>query len=192
MDEDDKGLPKGNFISLPNGEQVTPEELGADFVLGSSDSNFKVPELVDSSDAAKGFREREEFVAKQPLVKAINDKHSSVEVVDQLVKEIAEELSHLKYERQRAAKEGKNTTNITVNRIASLRQLADVLLKRMENARAEQLNLKSPRFREVLKLWMEFVYESMQKTNLADEVIDLVFRQMEADMIDWEKRVSEL
>lgn len=183
--------PNGKIISFPNGESVTAEDIGSSYVVAAAPSTVTVPQVIDPSDTAKELRDREDFVSRQPLTRAISDRLPTTDVVDHLVKEIVEEVSHLKYERQKAVREGRNPTNITVSRISSLRQLADVLLKRMENARAEQLNLRSPRFREVLKLWMEFVYDSMQKTNVPDEVIDLVFKQMEADMVDWEKRLTE-
>jgi hypothetical protein len=191
MQDDGKPPSGGNVISFPNGEKVAPEDI-APYVLGPAGKAAVLPEIVDSSDVAKSVRDREDYVARQALVQVIESKAAAIDVVDQVVKEIAEELSHLKWERQKAARDGKNTATLTISRISSLRQLSEVLLKRMESARAEQLNLKSPRFREVLKLWMEFVYESMQKANVADEVVDLVFKQMEADMVDWEKRLSEL
>ena len=191
MSEND--APEGKVISFPNGEKLPVADIGVDFVLDRIENNhFSVPEVVDQSALIKDMRERESYVAGQELVRAVRDKMSASDIVDQVVVEIAEELAHLKFERTKKAREGGSTSSLTVSRILSLRQLSEVLMKRMENARAEQLNLKSPRFREVLKLWMEFVYESMQKSNVPDEVIDLVFRQMEADMTDWEKRVSDL
>jgi len=191
MSEND--VPEGKVISFPNGEKLPIADIGADFVLDRIENNhFSVPEVVDQSVLVKEMRERESYVATQDLVRAVRDKISTSDIVDQVVVEIAEELAHLKFERTKKAREGGSTSSLTVSRILSLRQLSEVLMKRMENARAEQLNLKSPRFREVLKLWMDFLYESMQKSNVPDEVIDLVFRQMEADMSDWEKRVGEL
>ena len=191
MSEND--VPEGKVISFPNGEKLPIADIEADFVLDRIENNhFSVPEVVDQSVLVKEMRERESYVATQDLVRAVRDKISTSDIVDQVVVEIAEELAHLKFERTKKAREGGSTSSLTVSRILSLRQLSEVLMKRMENARAEQLNLKSPRFREVLKLWMDFLYESMQKSNVPDEVIDLVFRQMEADMSDWEKRVSEL
>ena len=73
-----------------------------------------------------------------------------------------------------------------------IRQLADVLQKRQENTRAERLDLQSPRFKQVLHLWMEFVYDSMSKADLPESTIDVVFKQMEADMQDWEKKLLEV
>lgn len=186
--DDDQKL--GKIISFPNGTRVPTDELGGDHIIGTT-GHMSVPEVIDPNEISKDVKDREEFVSKQELYKSVSEKVSSSLVVDTILKEIAEELSHLKYERKKAAKEGKNTAHYTISRIASLKQLADVLMKRMESNRAEQLDLKSPRFKTVLRVWLEFVYESMQKCDLPDQTIDLVLRTMESDMVEWEKKVLE-
>ncbi len=191
IDDDDKNEQKpGRLIPFPNGERVSTDEIGTDFVVDVS-GNIPTPEIIDTNALSKEFRERENYVNDQELYRAITKKIPVNEIVDVVLNEIAEEISHLKFERRKAAKDGKNTIVFTTSRIASLRQLADVLMKRMENARAEKLDLKSPRFKSVMRLWMEFLYESMQKCEISDEVIDLVFKQMEADMKDWELKLQD-
>jgi hypothetical protein len=189
MDEKDKN--PGKVLTFPGGSTVNTQDIGADYVV-SQGNYVDTPELIDPVDVVKSIREREDFVNRQELLVRVKAGAPAVDIVDTVIKEIVEELSHLKYERKKAARDGKNTSNYTISRISSLRSLADVLMKRMENARAEQLDLKSPRFREVLKLWMEFVYESMVKVGISDQNIDLVFRQIEADMKDWEIKVTSL
>lgn len=178
----------GRYVTLSNGEIIDTEEIGSGYVVAQSTTNT-APELVEPSKVSREIVEREEFVARQELTVKVNTTTDSKDIVNSVVREIAEELAHLKFERKKAARDGKNTANYTISRIQSLRSLADLLLKRMENARAEELDLRSPRFREVLKLWMEFVYDSMVKVQVSDDVIDLVFKQIEADMKDWELRI---
>jgi len=187
--DDDKNKDGGKIITFPTGQTVSTEEIGADYVLIQGKESH-TSEIINPADVSREFRDREEFVQNQELYVRVNASRSPVDLIDQVIKEIIEELSHLKYERKKAAKDGKNTANYTISRIASLRQLADVLTKRIESARAEQLDLKSPRFREILKLWMELVYESMVKVRLEDSMIDLVFRQIEADIKDWEIKLQ--
>ena len=189
MDDDDKEKNGGKLILFPNGQSLNSEELGTGYVV---DQGGQVPtaEVVDSREIAQEYHDREDFVASEEIVLAVEHGETR-EVISSVLKEITIELSHLKYERQKAAKEGKNTANYTIQRVAGLRQLADVLLKRQENMRAEQLDLKSPRFQSVLKLWMEFVYESMQKSGLGDQEVNLVFNTMKADMVDWERKILD-
>lgn len=180
----------GKLIPFPNGKTVDMKEIGADYVAGAAGS---VPqaELVDPAQTDKDVRDREQFVKAQDLVQAAERGASTSEWIDIALREIAEESAHLKWERKKAAKDGKNTANFTVMRVGTLRQLAEVLLKRKEAALAERLDLKSERFQKIFKTWMKFFYESMSKSGVEETVIDLVFQQMKADMVDWEKKIDE-
>jgi hypothetical protein len=191
MDDNHDDELDAKILPFPKGDKVTPSDLGADYVVDLTKGTHHATEIIDPDDISKELRGRDSFVSKQELYQSALAKESTIKLVDSVVLEITEELAHLKYERIKAAREGKNTSGYTINRISSLRQLAEVLMKRMDNARAEQIDLKSPRFKSILRLWMEFVYESMQKAELADHQIDLVFKQMEADMVELEKKILD-
>lgn len=187
----DDDVKNGKLIAFPGGRSVDADEVGAGFVVAGVPS-VPTPELIDPADLDRENREREQYVKRQELVQIAERHGTTEEWIDVALKEIAEEASHLKFERRKASKEGKNTANYTVMRVGALRQLTEVLLKRKEAALAERLNLKSPRFQKILKIWMEFIYVSMQKSGVQDEIIDLVFNQMKADMLDWEKKIVEV
>lgn len=195
MDDDDskdtKDKSNGKLIVFPGGKTASTGELGTDYVVGQG-GTVNTPELVDPAAVSRELRERDQSVGGNELVKAIARRAGPADLIDEVLKEIAEELAHLKFERSKAAKEGKNTANYNMSRIAALRQIADVLMKRQENARQEQLDLKSPRFQSVVRLWMEFVYDSAQKAGIAEAEIDLMFNQMKADMVDWEKKILDV
>lgn len=188
----DKGDDKspGTVLSFPDGQQLNANDVGAFSVVGQG-GLVPIAEIVDTGSLEKDLRERDQFVRDQPLARAIDSGAAISDIIDEVMKEIAEELSHLKYERRKAAKEGKNTANYTISRIASLRQLADVLQKRQENARQEKFDLQSPHFKRILHLWLEFLYESMIQAGLNEGTIDSVLKVMDSNMTDWEKRVAE-
>lgn len=186
---DDSGDDDKKVIKFPGGKEIKPEEIGADYLIKST-GNVPTPEILDPVSIDQEYRDRTNFVKNQDLVKVVEKGAPTSETIDIVLKEIAEELSHIKFERRKAAKEGKPTTQFTIGRINSLRSLAELLLKRKESALAEQLDLKSPRFQAVFKVWMEFFYESMEKVGVESEVIDLVFQQMKTDMVDWERRMD--
>jgi len=200
MDDDDSkdnkdpksnGKPGSKLIVFPGGKSASTGELGTDYVVGQG-GHVNTPELVDPAAVQRDLREREHAVQTNGLVRKVHDRVGPSELIDEVLKEIAEELAHLKHERAKAAKEGKNTANYNMSRIAALRQIADVLMKRQENARQEQLDLKSPRFQAVLKAWLEFVYESAQRAHISQAEIDLMFQQMKVDMVDWEKKILDI
>ena len=191
-DEDDKNDKKGktNLLVFPGGKKVDPNDVGAEYVISQS-GNVPVAEIIDSTEIEQEVRDREKFVEKQDLVVSSRSKASTGEMIDLLIKEIVEELSHLKYERKKAAKEGKNTANYSIGRMNSLKSLADLLIKRRDSERAEQLDFKSPRFKAVFKVWLEFFMHAMDKSGILPEMIDIVVQQMQADMVDWEKKMQE-
>lgn len=180
---------EGKIITFPTGDRVNSNDVGAGFIVGQS-GNIPTAEIVDPITITEEVKERVKYVKKQELVKVLKDDASTAVIIDAVMFEIAEELAHLKFERRKAAKDGKNTANYTVSRINSLRSLAELLLKRKEAALAERLDLRSPRLQKIFEIWMEFFHESMVKCQIPDHVIDLVFQQMKVDMKDWEKRME--
>ena len=189
-DDKDKNTEKGKLLSFPGGEKVDTSDVGVDYIVGHG-GDLPTAEILDPTSIDKEIRRREQFVKSQELFRVVSEKAPISDIIDSVLKEIAEELSHLKYERRKATEEGKNTANYTISRIASLRQLADVLQKRQDNATSEKLDLKGPKFKQILHLWMEFVYESMSKSDISEATIDVVFKQMASDMTEWEKRAID-
>lgn len=179
----------GKLIKLPTGKAVDPKDLGAGYVIGQTGS-VPTAEVLDPVQVSQDLRDRQKYVEGQELVQVLARSGTTSEVVDAALAEIAEELAHLKWDRRTAAKEGKSTAGLTASRINGLRSLVELLLKRREAALAERLDLKSPRFQAVFAVWMEFFYNSMEKTGIESHIIDLVFQQMKADMVGWEKKMD--
>lgn len=177
-----------NLIIFPNGKSLDPKDVGADFVVGGS-GQIPTADLLDPADVKRDLKERIAYVKEQPLVKALAE-GDSAGAMDTLLLEIGEEISHLKYERRKVAKDGRSTAQLTMARITGLRSLAEALIRRKEAAMAEQLDLKSPRLQKIFKIWMQFFYEAMEKSEVPAEVINVVFQQMKADMTGWEKRME--
>ena len=185
-DHTDDNVDDGIILTFPDGVTIPANELGiGDYVAGQS-GQVTIPDIVDMQEEEK---KREKFIREQPLIKSIERGDDTRDIISAILREIAEELAHLKYERKKASESGKSTANYNTTRAAGLQQLANTLFRKLENTRAEQLDLKSPRFQKVLKLWFEFVYEAMQKSGLGEQEMDLVFNTMKADMVDWEKAI---
>ncbi len=164
---DDKDKKPGRLLAFPGGKKVNTNEIGLEGVIVGQSGTIPTPDVIDPKEVEADLRERESYVKRQELVQATDRKAPTGEIIDIVLKEIAEELGHLKYERRKVAADGKNTANFTVSRIASLRQISEVLLKRQENARAERMDFRSPEFKKVIQSWLEFIYESLGKGDAA-------------------------
>ena len=190
-DDEKKQDPKkpGKLIVLAGGKKVDPKEVGAGYVVGQT-GNVPTSDIASPIEVDKELRERQTYVKNQEIVQTIGRHGTTNEIIDLIMLEIAEELSHLKFERRRAAKEGKPTMGHTINRAQGLRSLAEILLKRREASRADRLDSKSPFFQAVFKVWINFFIESMEKSGIESHIIDLVMQQMKSDMVDWEKKMD--
>ena len=189
IEDKDKPKPKNKLIVLPGGKKIDMGELGMNGSLVSTCGTMSTAEIIDPSDAERELREREVYVKKQELVQAAYRRAPVSEMVEIAVQEISEELAHLKFERRKAAQEGKPTSQHTIARIASLRNLAEVLLKRQENARVERMDFRSPEFKKVIHSWLEFVYSSMLKAGIGENDIDICLREIESNISAWEQSI---
>jgi hypothetical protein len=187
--KDPKDKSKGKLLTFPDGKTVNTEDVGAGYIVGPA-GVIPTPELQDPSDIAAEARDREEFIKKQEIVRVVDQHGSTSDMVDVLLKEIAEETSHLKFERDKAIHFGKNTANLNIARINSLRSMTEMLLKRKEADLAERLDLKSPRIQKLFQIWLKCIYEAMEKSGIDDKDIDVVFQQMKANMVDMERQMS--
>ena len=184
---DDK-IENGIVLTFPGGESVSASEIGAEYAVGQG-GQVSIPDIIDANEEEK---KREEFIRKQPLIQALSNKSDLQEIIRIAIKEVAEELAHLKWERKKATKEGKNTANYNTARVAGLQQLINTLIRKQESARAEQLDLKSPRFQNIVKIWLEFLCDAMQKSGLGDQEIDIVINTIKADIKDFELRILDI
>lgn len=197
-DEEKPRPSRGTLTVLPGGKTVDPADIGVDYVAktigrsGSGSGSTLSPEIVDPVAIDAEVRERDHFVSSQKLVEVVKRRGTMHEIGDAVLTEMVEELAHLKFERRKAVKEGKNTANYSINRVAGLRSFADLVMKRLEASRTERLDLKSPRLQAIFKIWMEQFYEAMEKSGVEPQIIDLVFQQMKADMLGWEKRMGSV
>lgn len=132
------------------------------------------------------------FVANSDLVRSVQHGSTPAELMNIVIREAAEDVAYLKYERNRAYREGRNVVNVVSQRTNSLRALVDLIIKKQEGMKSSAIDINSPRFKQVLQLWMEFVYEALVKTGMKQSDIDVVFKTMQADMTDWEKKVIDL
>lgn len=178
------------ILSLPDGSETDSEEINTPYVVGNS-GEIHVPEIISPAESDRELQARDAFLEKQQLFRSVRDGSPLTDVYDLLLTEIAEEIGHLKFDRKKAVKDGKNPTPYTIARVQSLKQLAESLLKKKETLGQDNIDFKHPKIQKMFRLWMAFFYECMEKSQLDKSVIDLVFAQIQADLSDWEKKIHE-
>lgn len=195
--DDKKSAPKkpgdmrsgqAKIIPFPHGNSILPEDIGVSYVAGTAVPS-DVSILPDPNEIDKKTRERYEYIKRQELLQAIESDAPSSVLLKILMRETAEELAHIKYERRQATLTGGNVAGLSKSRFEALGKLFDLIVRRQDSARAERVDLSSPWFQEIMKSWMEFVYESMHRAGLAEREMNLVFNQIKTDMTEWEKTI---
>lgn len=183
-----------NLPSLTiSGKKVWDQTLGeSDYIIASiTGDKTDVPEVFDKKSIDLDVSRRQAFHENSVLTGLIETKSSPSDIVDGIISEIAEELSHIKWERQKSVLEGRSSSAMSIKRIESLRVLADLLIKKSESFKSSSIDFRNPKFKAVIRLWMELVYDALQKVGVDEAVIDMVFKQLEADIVDWERKVIE-
>lgn len=189
--DDDK--PKiADLIPFPGGKVVDPKEVGIDGYIASQAPSMPQSELLDPREIARDLNERIGYIERQEIVKVTKEHSPTSATIDILLVEIAEEVSHLKWERRQNAKRGKSTAQLTVARIAGLKQLTDILIKRKEASLNERLTTKDPRIQKLFEIWMEMIYSAMDKCSVSPELMDLIFSQIKTDMAEWEIKMESI
>ena len=186
------GDEKSSMVNI-TGKKVWDQTLGeSDYIIASvSGDDTEVPEVIDRQSIDLDISRRQAYHENSHLTALIETKSSPADIIDGIISEIAEELSHIKYERQRSIQEGRSSSAMSIKRIESLRTLADILIKKSENFKSSSIDFRNPKFKAVIRLWMEFVYDAMQKVGVDEATIDMVFKQLETDIVDWERKVIE-
>jgi len=163
-----------------------------EYVLATvADDPTEVPEILDKSTLDIEVQRRNRYVEESALVQLVENKASPIDIVDSVINEIAEELAHLKYERNKSISEGRSIGSSSIKRIESLKSLAELLIKKTENFKSSGIDFRNPKFKAVIRLWMEFLYDALQKAGLDESTIDIVFKQIEADITEWERKVMD-
>lgn len=183
---------KDNVIQFPNGKSVDPNEVGIEEYFAAPVGTIPQSELIDPRDTARELRDRQEYIENQELVRVARNNSPTSATIDVILMEIAEELSHLKWERRQSAKKGKNTASLTIARIGTLKQMTDILIKRKETSLNERLTTKDPRIQKLFEIWVEMFHSSMEKCGVTPEIMDLIFSQIKTEMLDWETKMESI
>lgn len=183
---------KNRLIPINDEEDIESSDVGASYVVAPTKKSTHLAVLEDKEETLNLINERNKYVKGQKLYKAAHEGAPLPDLLDLTIQEVASEISHLKWERNRAIEGGKSTSGHSIARISSLKSLVDILTKKQESIKDEKLNLSSPRFKTIVKFWLELVYESMTQANIKQEEIDLIFSYIRTNMADWEKKILDI
>lgn len=136
----------------------------------------KIELLPDNPVVAQIEKEREEHLKKDRLIKKLRKNPNSLDVLDQMLEDLAFEASLLGFERSEQARHGKDISVTAGKRITALKTIADLYFKKRDSVLEQSFDFKSQRFEKLMKfILMEIVMKSAQESGFSPEEINNLF-----------------
>jgi len=144
---------------------------------------------LEAKDAeAQVARERkQQALASDPILQAAKKNPEGSAVLDYILVGLAEEASSIRFEREKAEAEGKETSAISNRRIRALKATAETYLHRRDQQTSGDIDLQSATFKKLFGFILETVRTSMADAKLSTETQDAVFAKLAKRLDDdWE------
>ena len=200
-----------DFIALAEEVARTAEVPNqAVTVSAAPKASRKKPKKAESDDGAEDEQAQEKGPALPPmlpdvipeeaktLINYIKDGEDPKNIYDRIVYEIAEEALHLKFLRECAQQAGIPFSKISRDRVASLKELADIMSVRAKelaargSATSGVIDFGSIEFRKVMAYFISKVMESAKEASIPDHSIKLMASGMQQKLNGFEEKAKEL
>jgi hypothetical protein len=145
------------------------------------------PSVRDLELHAAVALERDSFIEGDALVASLQRGDASIDVLRQLLVEIAREAAALEFQRMESEKRGRDSSQISSRRIDALKKLGDIEMK-ISELRASAPNYYSESFQQLFALWLQKL--SLAADVLAPELRDLLFSQLATLCENWEEEAA--
>lgn len=149
------------------------------------------PQQTDLDYHQQIAQEKAEFVAEDPVVKAIQSFSDSADILRRVKEEVARETAALHFQRIENEKYGRDTAQISTRRIDALSKIASIELE-IKRMGADTVNLKSEKIQRVFKYIIAAFREGCVTTGMSPEQIDLLFNTLSTSLEGWEEKAAEL
>jgi hypothetical protein len=134
-----------------------------------------------------------EEVAEDQICIAVKDDEVPDTVLKAIVYGFAEEQASLKNLRTSKNKEGKDTSNISLKRGMLLKYMSETLLQKQALVGVTgDLDLHSPKFREVFKMFLETISDTFDEVKIPSEFKEIFFHALSKNLEGWESKAERL
>jgi hypothetical protein len=165
---------------------------GDPIVMKSSPGRKAKPPAVGPATTALAqvLQNKQQAIKTDPLLNAIEASMDSADVLHEVIKGIGEEAANIKFEKEQAALEGKDTTGHSAKRIQALKATAETWLKRQDQLTTKTVDLESAAYGALFQFTMESFRDAMGGARLREEQIEMVFTKF-SEMVGSEEWVNE-
>lgn len=183
-----KGAQKYKGINdLADSDEIQTNKLGDPIVMKGAPGR-KAPGVValGPANATVGLllTRKQSSLDTDPVLQKTRKDPDSPDVLHEVIVGLSEEAASLKFERDEAAREGKDTSGLSAKRVQALRAVGDTWLKRMDQMAGKTIDMDSLGFQALFKFLMETLREAMNSAKMRDEQIETVFAKFAAMVND--------
>jgi hypothetical protein len=136
---------------------------------------------------AEVIKRKQDAIHKDRILDAVKTNPENPEVLHQVVLALGEEAASLGFERAEAERDGRETSNISVRRVNTLKALADTWLKRKDQVTTQSIDMGSPAFKTLLQFLLETFQGTLTDAGVRPEMVETVFARLAKAMNEeWE------
>ena len=106
---------------------------------------------------------------------------------------LSEEQQALRDLRVKKATERKDTSHISLKRGTLLKYMSETLIQRQALVGgSSKIDLRSPKFREVIKMFLSIISRTFDEVNIPLEYRDLFFQSLASNLDGWEVKAEKM
>ena len=161
------------------------------------------PIINDPSEILDGTTNPNEIISQliadplknDALYAVIRKEDSTNNMLVQIMKEIAEELSYLKAYRKIHYLANEDVSEVSVKRVKSLKLLVETLIEKekLQNASFDgKIDFSGEKFEKVMEFILTTVKETFEKVGIPEQFNDIFFIQLAQNLEGFEKKVEKI
>lgn len=169
---------------LADDDMIQTNKDGDPIVMKGKPGRKSTPNIGPANATVAAILQRKQSALQgDSILKTIGSSPDSPDVLHEVIKGLGEEAASLKFEREEAARDGKDTTAISSRRVQALRATAETWLKRADQLGSKLIDLEGAPFAALFRHQMETLRDAMLGSRMRDEQIEMVLNKF-ADIVD--------
>ena len=146
----------------------------------------KIPLEPENEMVREIMNRREKTIETSDLRQRIEQEPDSLDVLDDLMLELAREVGGLEFDRsEQIRKKGAADPTYSSKRVTALKAIGDMFFKKRDQLLEENFDFSSRKFQKLFEFWFRKVRNAAKQV-MAEEEVELFFEQLEQDFEDWE------
>jgi hypothetical protein len=158
-------------------DEIQTKKDGTPIFMRGSPGRRAVLDMTKAASPvhAKLVAQKEAALREDPLTKMVSNNPESPDVLQEIMRGLAEEAASIGFERKKAERENKDTSSLSVRRAQTLKAVGETWLRRKEQIVSNTIDMESPGFHVLMGLVLETFRGAMVDSKIDEDLIQVVF-----------------